>query len=104
LVSRDHVALTKGLFEPATIENRNVAGTIADEIGGPQQGRRNAHSSAPGTEHHPQVFVRQGEVIGFDPVMRQQQPSSAALIHGMQTIARGKLPEKVDIGLEIAVE
>ncbi len=62
------------------------------------------HAGAAGAEHHGEILVGERNGVRANAVVGHQEPTRAALVDAVQTIAGGQLPEHIDVGLQIAIQ
>ena len=97
----DRVALAGLFFEARPIQDRHVSATIFDEFPMLQPGGNFGHAGAPNTEHHPQKFLREQELIRVRAIVRHQEPAAATLLDGMEMSARRRLCHLVKEGMRV---
>lgn len=71
---------------------------VADEARLLERRRSDRHTGASGAEHHREIFVREGDLVGVHAIVRHKRPSRATLVDAVQPIARSQLPEHIDSG------
>jgi hypothetical protein len=84
-------ALTRDLLQPVGVENCDMSVSIPYQTSLLKRTGRHGHSRTAEGQHHRQKLLREWQIIGANPMARQQQPSRAALVHGMRAIAGGGL-------------
>jgi hypothetical protein len=78
-------------FETDAIRYRHMSPVIANKTNLLQALCRNGDASALHTQHRREKLVCQEEAVRSGTIMRDQKPTAAALLKGVQTVASGRL-------------
>jgi hypothetical protein len=84
-------AFARDLFQAGGIEHGDVPIAVRDQTRLLQRTRRGCHPGSPYRQHHREKFLRERQLVGADPVTRQQQPTGKALLKAVTAVAGGRL-------------
>ena len=84
-------AFARDFFQAGGIEHGDVAMAITDQTHLLQPARRRRYPGPPHRQHHRKKFLCERQLVGADPVTRQQQPTGKALLKAVRAVAGGGL-------------
>ncbi len=87
----DLVALARSLFQTFTIQNRDAAARVLDQVSRLQRSTGYGHTTAARAQHVCYELMSQLQLIPLHPIMDHQQPTTQTLFDAMQPIAQSTL-------------
>ena len=96
------VALAGARPQAMTVEDGDDAAAVADQAGALQAARCRRYAGALHAQHHGEELLGQQELVGLHAVVRHQHPAAAALLQGMEVVARRRLRDLVEQRMGVA--
>ena len=94
LLGRDaRKAFARDLFQAGGIEHPDVPVAVSDQTRLLQLACGRGHPGPAHRQHHREELLCQRQVVGADPMTRQQQPTRAALLQAVSAVAGGGLQD-----------
>src|SRR5688500_15155059 len=91
-------------FQAASIENRDVAARVADQLARLQRPGGPSDACATHTEHVSEEFMSHAEVIGVRPISRHEEPARKPRLHDMEAGTGGGLCQLAQEHMDVAVQ
>src|SRR5438067_47248 len=104
LAADDAVALTRGTLETLPVQDGEPASPEANEARSLERAGGNRHRRPPHAEHLGEKLLGEGKLVGAHPIVRQQQPAAAALLHRVQAVTGDLLRDLTEQRLGVALQ
>src|SRR5262245_50649261 len=88
MVAHDFVTFAGGFLEAGAVDDGHAPVRVFDEASLLENAGHHGDAWAARAKHHRQKFVAQLKLIAADAVVRHEEPSAAAFLHGVERHAR----------------